>query len=157
MNRILGPRGTAMVELGGARSWRTFTKGDIVISLQWLDLGAQGHNEGAPEAVMAIFPANRRMETGAYIVPQANAWAYVNNKGEPTPQLMKAAFLACVQMGFHPDKSTVFRVMDGICEAMGDLIRMPSDMPDSLHVAKAVAGIEATMKLNGQTVAEAVF
>jgi hypothetical protein len=156
MNRILGSQGTAMVGLGGDRAWRQFTKGDITISLQWLDLGEHGQCEG-PEAVMALFPSNRRVNGAAYIVPQANAWAYVSRNGQPTSHLFAAAFKAAVQLGFHPDKSTVFRIMDAICEAMADLIKMPSEQPDSLHVAKAVAGIEATMKLNGKVVAEAVF
>jgi hypothetical protein len=155
-NRILGPQGTALVELGGVRAWRTYAKGDLTISLQWLDLGEQGQCEG-PEAVMALFPANRRVNGAAYIVPQANAWAYVGRDGNPTSHLFAAAFKAAVQLGFHPDKSTVFRIMDAICEGMGDLVKMPSEQPGDLHVAKAVAGIEATMSLNGKVVAEAVF
>jgi hypothetical protein len=156
---ILGTSGRPMVELGGTNALKQFTKGDIVCSLQWLDLG----NEDGPEPCAALFPAVRRMDTGAFVVPQAKAFEYFTRDGHPTGQLMGAAFKAAIQMGFHPDKSTVHRVIDVLTDAAPDLVRMPSSLPASVQEAirkegeRNVMGIEATASVNGKVVVEKVI
>ncbi len=156
---ILGTSGRPMVELGGTNALKQFTKGDVVCSLQWLDLGG----EDGPEPCAALFPAHRRMETGAYVVPQQNAHAFFTNQGHPTAHLMEAGFNAATQMGFFPDKSTVFRVIDVLTDAAADLVKMPTSLPSSVQEAirregeKLVYGIEATASVNGKTIAERLF
>jgi hypothetical protein len=149
---ILGPHGTPMVELGGERAWLQRIKGDIVCSFQWLDIGLE-----EPHPCMALFPAMRRMDTAAYVIPQRNAWAYATRDGNATPEHLGVAFKAALHMGFHPDQSTVHRIMDIIVEGIPDLVRMPSDQPASLHVARVLMGIEASAKVNGKVVKEEVL
>lgn len=141
-----------MACLGGETSWRQFVKGDIVVSLQWLD--RPDIDPEGPHPCMVLFPKNLRMNGGAYVIPQRNAFAYADNKGNPTGELMGAAFKAAHTMGFFPDESTVFRIIDAIVEAIGDLVRMPSTQPGELDVKRVVHGIEATATINGRKLHE---
>lgn len=153
MTSILGPSGTPLVELGGERAWRQRVIGDVVASFQWLDLRASGDHtaDGQPEPCMTLFPAHRRMDTGAYIIPQRNAYAYVDNKGNPTPQLLKSSALAAEALGFDMnDRSAITRMLDIICEGMPDLIDMPSEQPGALEVRKHRMGIEVTARAAGK-------
>lgn len=152
MSSILSPRGTSMVMVGGDRAWLQRTKGDIAISFEWLDVGKQ-----EPSACMVLFPTALKMDGGAYAIPQDNAYEYADDKGGPTPYLLTAAYNAAATMGFFPDQSTVFRIVDIIVEGLPDLIRMPSDQPGALNVERAVLGIEARAKVNGETVHEEVL
>ena len=149
---ILGPNGSRLVEMGGERAWRVRTKGDIVVSFQWLDIGGE-----EPEACMCLFPALRRMETGAYVIPQANAYAYATRDGGATEQHVGLAFKAAIHMGFFPDKSTIQRIMDAVVENIPDLIEMPSEQPGALNIKRAVMGIEATASVNGRTIVSEVL
>jgi hypothetical protein len=146
---ILGPRGTPIVELGGERAWLQRTKGDIVCSFQWLDIG-----EKDPSPCMVLFPAHRRMDAAAYVVPQRNAYLYAMADGSPNPDLLGCAFKAAQHMGFHPDKSTIERIMDIVLDGLSDLVRMPSDQPADLAIKRQYQGIEATAKINGRVVSE---
>lgn len=152
---ILGPSGRPMVELGGERAWLQRVKGDIVCSFQWLQLDEL--DPDAPIPCMCLFPTVRRMETGAYVIPQRNAYAYATNRGGPTPALLASAFQAAQDLGFFPDKTTVTRVMDIVLEGLPDLIRMPSEQPHSLDVARRRLGIEASVTINGKTYREDVL
>ena len=153
MSSLLSARGQRMVELGGERSWLERTKGDIGIIFQWLEI--PGKKE--PQPVMALFPLILKLDGGAYVIPQDNAYEYADSKGEPTPYLLTAAFNAAQTMGFFPDQSTVFRIVDIIVESLPDLIRMPSDQPERLNVERPTMGIEATAKVNGQTIHEEIL
>jgi hypothetical protein len=150
---ILGPRGTPMVELGGERAWRQRVIGDVVCSYQWIDLRAAGDPKGEewPEPCMVLFPAFRRMEAGAYTIPQRNAFAYVDRKGNPTPQLLKTCALAAETLGFDMnDRASIRRMIDIICEGIPDLIDMPSDQPSALEVQKHRMGIEVSARASGR-------
>ena len=72
---------------------------------------------------------------------------------EASPEQL-AAFNAAQTLGFFPDQSTVFRIVDIIVDGLADLIRMPSDQPGSLEVKRAILGIEARARVNGQVVHE---
>lgn len=152
MSSILGATGANWVECGGERSWMHRGKGDIVVSYQWLDIGKK-----EPVACMVLFPTTPKMDGGAYAIPQDNAYEYGDSKGNPTPYLLTAAMNAATSMGFHPDQSTVFRIVDIIVDGLPDLIRMPSDQPGALAIKRAVHGIEATAKVNGQVVHQEVI
>ena len=149
---VLGPNGTQMVEMGGSRAWLQRVKGDIVCSFQWLDIG-----EDEPHPCMCLFPAHRRMSSGAYVIPQRNAYIYADNRGNPDREFYAVAFSAAVELGFHPDKSTVHRVMDIVLDGIPDLIRMPSSQPSALDIKRHIAGIEAHAKINGQSVLQEVL
>lgn len=152
MSGILGPRGQNWVALGGERCHKQWVKGDIVATLQWLDIGKKD-----PSACLVLFPATLKLDGGAYAIPQENAWEYADNKGNPTPHLLVAAHNATVSMGFFPDKATVFRVVDLIVEGLPELVRMPSDQPAAFDIKRAVHGIEATAKINGHIVHQEVL
>lgn len=156
MTSILGPNGTPMVELGGERAWRKRVIGDIVVSYQWIDLRAHGdpNAEDGPEPCMCLFPAFRRLEVGAVVIPQRNAWAYVDSAtGQPLEQLYRFAFDAVADLGFdRNDKAAFMRILDIVCEGIPDLKDMPSEQPSSLDLRRHLLGIEAMAKVNGKTI-----
>ena len=147
MSSILGATGQNWVECGGERSWLQREKGDIVVSYQWLDVGKK-----EPSACMVLHPTVPKLSGGAYAIPQDNAYEYSDATGGPTPYLLTAAMNAATSMGFYPDKSTVFRIVDIIVDGLADLVRMPSDQPGALDLKRVIHGIEATAKVNGQIV-----
>jgi hypothetical protein len=140
---ILGSKGTPHVEFGGARAWRVYSKGDIVVSYQWIDTGDES---GEPQPCMCLYPANRRMEVGAMALPADNAYLYATNKGYATPHLVGAAFKGAIAMGFEPTKAVVGRIITLVLDGLEDLIRMPTAQPADLDVARATMGIEVQVK-----------
>jgi hypothetical protein len=106
---------------------------------------------------MVLFPTVPKMDGGAYAIPQENAYEYSDSTGGPTPYLLTAAMNAAVSMGFYADQSTVFRIVDIIVDGLADLVRMPSDQPAKLDIARPVYGIEATAKVDGQIVRQEVI
>lgn len=152
MNLLVSKNGTRFVELGGERAWLQRVKGDIVVSYQWL-----AGIEREPHPCMTLFPAVPKIEGGAYAIPQKCAYEYVTSSGNPTPYLLTAALNAAVSMGFLPDQSTIFRIVDIISDGLADLVRMPSDQPDALDLRKPVTGIEVRAKVEGKTIHEEVI
>lgn len=151
---LLGPSGTPYVELGGERAWRQYSKGDMVCSLQWLDLQAQDPEfpEEGPIPCMVLFHAFRRMETGAHVIPQRYAYLYGAREGKPTLHFFRAVVDACETLGFdRNDKAAQHRLMDLVVEAMPDLILMPSEQPTALEVQRQRLGIEVTARNGGKT------
>jgi hypothetical protein len=142
-----------MVAIGGPEAWLTRTKGDIECIFQWVDTN---HESKEPQPCMCLRPAVKRDGNGTYILPAEEAYRFATSKGKPTPDLMKAAFMYCKITDTHPDKSTIFRVMDIILDGLQDLIRMPTSQPQALFKPKALKGIELAIKKDGQTVHEAV-
>lgn len=160
MTSILGPRGTPMVELAGERAWRVRTIGDIVCSYQWIDLRSAGDEsaKGDPEPCMCLYAAHRRTNAAAYVIPMRNAYAYVDKKGRPTPQLLKTSALAAETLGFDMnDRSSITRMLDIICEGIPDLINMPTEQPNALEVRRAKLGMEVTAKAGGQVLQEEIL
>ncbi len=147
---ILGTNGRPVVELGGARAWKQYVKGDIVASLQWLDCGGD-----MPEPCLALYAARRRMDAGAYVITQGRAHEMADRHGNPTPALLRAGFVAAAQLGFHPDLATAHRCIDAIVEAIADLILMPSLPP--VEPKKPERGIETVIRVNDEPVAEGVL
>lgn len=161
MSTILAPSGSPFVELGGERAWRQRVTGDIVVSYQWIDLRAWNDPgaEDGPEPCMCLFPANRRMDTGAYTIPQRNAWAYADSKtGQPTEAIFQTAHKAAMTLGFDSnDKAAFFRILDIIVDGIPDLIDMPGEQPGELTIKKAIAGIEISASAAGQRLSEEVI
>ena len=151
---LLGPAGTPYVNLGGERAWRQYTKGDMVCSLQWIDLQAHDPNfpEDGPIPCMVLFHAFRRVEAGAHVIPQRYAYLYGARDGKPTPHFFRAVVDACETMGFdRNDKAAQFRCIDLVVEAMPDLILMPSEQPTPLEIKRHRLGIEVTARNGGKT------
>ena len=152
MSSILSARGQRHIELGGDRCWEQRVKGDICVSYQWLDIGKK-----EPAACMVLFPTTLKLDGGAYAIPQDNAWEYADSKGGPTPYLLTAAFNAAATMGFFPDRSTVFRIVDIIVDGLPDLVRMPSEQPGELNIERMILGIEAQAKVGGKVMHQEVI
>lgn len=155
MSMILGARGTPLVQIGGDRAWKEFTKGDIVASLQWLDRA--DIDPDGPHPCLILRPLYRKADAGVYVIPQRNACAYAHSDGNPTAHALGASFKAAIEMGMFPDQSTTFRILDQIMEVMPDLIRMPSIQPNALEVKRAVRGIEISATIGGKSVAQEVI
>lgn len=150
---LVGASGRPLVCLGGSQALRTYRKGEVVLALQYLHCG-----EPETEPCMALFAANPSPTLGgAYVIPQRNAHLHATNQGHATPELMGAAFKACVAMGLHPSKSLVHQIMDVVLDAVPELLRMPS-IPASAapEPKRLVHGIELSAKVNGKTVHEGV-
>jgi len=153
-NSILGPTGQNWVALGGERSWgQQRVKGDICCSFQWLEM--PGFDD--PHPCMVLFPTVMKLDGGAYAIPQDNAYQYARRDGSPTPHLMASAVKAAMQMGFFPDQSTVFRIIDIIMDSLPDLVKMPSTQPGEFNLQRIVHGIEATAKVGGRVVHQEVI
>lgn len=153
MSGILGPKGSPMVEFGSTRAWRVYTKGDIVCSFQWIDIG---HESGEAQPCMCLYKATPSADRGVYVIPADNAHAFATNKGGATEQLLGSAFKAAVQMGFFPDRFTVKRIIDVILDAMEDLIRMPTAQPAALDLKAPTMGIEVSVKQGDRVIHEAL-
>lgn len=157
MNKtLLGPRGLPMVSLSGETAWKQFVKGDVIASLQWIDVQAfdpQFAHEG-PVPCMCLFHAHRRVETGSYVIPQVNAFKYAKSDGVGVPLDFRMAVVkAVLELGFDKnDKAAIHRVFDIVLEAMPDLLKMPSDMPEELGVKKRTRGIEVTVRHGDTTI-----
>lgn len=150
---VLGPSGRPMVSLGGEGAWKQWTHGDIVVSLQWHDCGA----EDGPEPCMVLFPAARR-DAGAFVMPEKSSWKYGRNDGRPTELTWHASRMIAVMLGFDAnDRSVRMKICEHIVDHLPDLKAMPSQAPQE-SIAKAITlGIEATASINGKVIKEEVF
>jgi hypothetical protein len=154
VSNILSPRGQRMVEVGGDRCWLQRVLGEFVVSYQWLHV--PGKKE--PAACMTIFPTTRRMDAGAFVILQDNAWAYATSAGDATPQLIASCFGAVIDMGYAVgDKHAQNKLITIILEGLSDLVRMPSEQPDQLNIKRAVLGIEATARVGGEIINQEVL
>ena len=152
---LLSPSGLPFVELGGERAWRQRVIRDVVCSYQWVELYRMGDDSAPrePEPCMCLFPASRRMDTGAYCIPQRLAYLYVTPEGQPTEHLLHKGFEAAEAMGFTAhDRSTIHRVIDIIVEGLPDLIMMPTDQPNALATKRRKIGVELAVKALGQEI-----
>lgn len=96
--------------------------------------------------------------SGAFVIPQENAFAYADSKGNPTRHLLTASLRAAVQLGFsHTDKDAAMRVIDIIVGYLPDLVRMPS-LPQRPQLKNPlIQGIEVALKVDGKTMHEALM
>jgi hypothetical protein len=156
---ILSAAGRPMVAFGGANSFKTFFKGDVTISLQWVKVDE--NDEAQPCMCVYRSHASRLMaasNSGVYVIPQNTAYLYADSKsGAPTPYLVQDTLAIAQHLGFFPDKNTCFRIADAIVDALPDLIRMPdvSAELDKKLFAKGKVGLDLQVKLNGSVVHEA--
>lgn len=156
MLNILGPNGQQLVELGGERAWRGVrTKGDMSLSMQWLhrpDIDPDG-----PAPCMCIWPTVWTTNPPVKIIRQRDLHTYLHNDGRPKAFAVGEAFKTALFFGMHPGRSTVARILDLIYENAADFIRMPSDQPKELEIARPVLGWEAVGTFNGKTITEEVI
>lgn len=156
MSEILGPIGIPFTDLSGDRAWRSYTRGDVTASLQWIDVQARDpdfDHEG-PVPCMVLFHAHRRMNTGSYCIPQVNAFHYASSRGDhPPPEFVAMIGDVTEELGFdRNDRFAWHRIFSLVIDTMPDLIRMPSEQPKALDVKREVVGIEATVRAAGQTI-----
>jgi len=125
------------VELGGRTARFIRRKGDICASFQYVN----------DEPAMCLFPAVKRMNSGAFIICESAAYKYTNER-----YLMLQAMKASRVMGMDDTKHTILRIADCILLWLDDLLMMPPKPEDMVeHAAqKALAG-EATLSINGQS------
>jgi hypothetical protein len=157
---IVGPSGNTFTNLSPARSWKEPRSiGQFSYAFHWLDadvLGMDADEDAHP--CLCIYPVGMPDGAVPYIIPQRNMFAYADSKsGDPSPWLLGAAFKACMTFNTFPSKATVRKLCDLVVEALPDLQRMPSSRPSEQEVAAPNLGIEATIKLNGQTFKQAAF
>jgi len=120
----------SQVMLGGENARQLYTKGDLVISLQYVN----------KEPAMVIFPRRKRESCkGAFIVLLSAAYKYTDQV-----YLLSQSFFAADLMGMFPDKATVFRIADTIYEGLGELCMMKPE-PEK---EKKVIG-EGTLVIGG--------
>jgi hypothetical protein len=156
---ILSAAGRPMVAFGGSNAHKIFYKGDITVSLQWVQLDVSDD----PAPCMCIYRSNAsrmmaKSNSGVYVIPQNTAYLYAGSKsGAPTQYLIEDTLEIAKYLGFFPDKTTCFRIAEAIVDAIPDLIRMPDASVD-LHnklFAKEKLGLDLQVKLNGSVIHEA--
>lgn len=119
------------IMLGGDNARELYTKGDLVIAMQYVN----------SEPAMVIFPRRKRgMCQGAFVVCLSAAYQYTDDV-----YLMAQAFKAAEVLGMYPDKSTVFRLADTIHEGLDRLCMMK---PEPAQEKKVIG--EGVVHTDGQ-------
>lgn len=133
------------VLLGGDKAWKVYSKGDIVISFQWVN----------GEPAMCLYPKNpRTLNPGAFVLSLDVAFKYADSRsGSPTPYCIEQAARAAQVMGFFPDKFIVTRIVDAIMEGLLELIEMPPQ-PTGLNAQQTQEMGEMIVKMGGRTIYE---
>lgn len=159
---LLGPTARPMVCFGGINAWRQRVIRGVHCSFQWLDLRQHGFEDTADHAAVACLCLYRPHVLGCepFVIPQPMAFLYGTRDGKPTAQLFAAALNAIEGLGFDGrDRQAWRQVIDIIIEGLPDLILMPSEPPErsDATIKAAIAGIEATAKINGRVINETVL
>ncbi len=144
---IIGSSGAPMIILGGPHMYKDRKIGQFVCEYSWIN--------GEPS--MVLYPAARVEKTGAYVINMNDAYKYVGSDGYATPTLMSDCIDAAKAMGFYDDKFACMQIADIILDGISDLINMPPE-PQASETANAPTNgeNELTIKLDGQTIVEAV-
>jgi hypothetical protein len=150
---ILAPNGLEIHAIGGEKAYKTVVRGDIAAAFHWLAIG-----DAEPEPVMIIVRNAKTMGGAGYVIPFSSMWRYAGSKsGAPSPDLLRTAAGIVEELGFFADRSTVYRLCDLIVEEMDTMRFMPSDDPNAAPEKRPGGDIEATITVNGKTVAESAI
>jgi len=127
------------VHLGGAQAYKQFVKGDIVMSLQWVN----------DEPAMAIWPKQRRtLNNNAFVVCLSSAYLY-----DDVPYLIEMSAKAAEFIGLEVSKFTITNIATMIHDHLQDLIEMPPKPRDAVKPPSAEDVIgEMIMKVDGETI-----
>jgi hypothetical protein len=140
MSQILGASARPMVCLGGETAHRIRVTGDIVSSYQWV----------SGEPAMVLFPRERKMGGGAYVICLSSAHNYAEQA-----YLVSGALTAATIMGMDQTKATVMRIADVILDGLEDLVRMPPEPPKGMKLPGVDdRTAEVSLKVDGETVLE---
>jgi hypothetical protein len=131
------------VMLGGEKAWKVYSKGDLVVSFQWVN----------GEPALILYPKNpASLNPGAFVLPLESAFKYADSKtGAPTRYCIQMANKAAEVMGLFPDRFILHRIVDAIMEGLLDLIEMPPE-PTGLNQKQAQEIGEIVIKNGDRTV-----
>lgn len=126
---ILGGNGRPIFSVGGEGAARTFTAGDYMVSLEWLN------ETRSSEPAMVIVPKDSP-DAGAFAIALSSIGRYADPSGNCTndPQAWMAVWRALKVMGRAQLDVEAHRLMDVILRHAPDLIRMPP-CPRELRLA----------------------
>jgi len=131
------------VILGGPTAWKVAVKGDVVRAYHWVN------NEPA----MCLYPRDRRLGAGAYVIPLSAASNYARADGYPTAYLIEASARAAAIMGMDTSGFTIHRIADVIIEGIEDLVKMPPE-PENLPKKRGTRIGEIALKAGDKVIAE---
>jgi hypothetical protein len=153
MSNLVSASGRQIHAIGGETAYKTVVRGDLGAAFHWLAIG-----DAEPEPVMIIVRNAKTMGGAGYVIPFSSMWRYAGSKsGAPSPELLKTASGIVEELGFFADRSTVHRLCDLIVEEMDTMRQMPSEDPNAQPEQRPGGDIEATITMNGKTVAEAAI
>ena len=141
--------------IGGKNARFQRVHGDIVASYQYVN----------GERAMALWPREKKLKPGAFIVCDSAAWRYdpdqprkdwygKDGKLQCGPlYLMQQAKAAAFIMQMDTTKATVVRIATIVAEGLQDLVRLPPERPeDSVQHQRKPIG-EASLIIQGEHVA----
>lgn len=153
ITHVLGGAGKVIqpVMFGGKNAHFQRVHGDIVACYQYIN----------DERAMVLYPREKKMAAGAFIVCDSSAWTY--NPDLPRSEwhdaqgnliagphhLVRQAIVAARVMGMDTTRATIMRIATIIAEGLGDLVRMGPQRPQE---QKKPIG-EATLLIGGKPVA----
>lgn len=126
------------IEIGGAKSWKQFTFGDIAVTLDWVN----------DEPAMLITPKAVSIK-GAYVICLSSAYKYTDDK-----YLVQQSSECANHIGMDGNsKFTIHRIADAIMSTLQEMVEMPPEkMARPKDKGHAVG--DMLVKVNGETVAE---
>lgn len=101
--------------LGGPKAYKVFARGEIVIALHWVN----------KEPAMCIFPRQKRLGGGGFVLPLPVAHKYAKSDGYPTLDAVPRCVKAAQVMGMEPTKDTVNNILTAILDLLPELVKMP--------------------------------
>lgn len=114
--------GHPMMLLGGQDAWKCRTIKGFVVSYEWI----RDPHRRKPEAAVAIWPALRKLDGGAWVVTRRAAAKFTDQHNRPTPYAFLEAIQALEILGMDPMiKADAARLVDVLMDSMDDLIQMP--------------------------------
>ena len=142
---MLGPSGKQLLAIGGEYAWKQFIKGDVMVTLQWIN----------NDPSICLFPAVPRIKPSAYVIGLSALHKYVESNGHPTRYMMAQSIKMAECLGFQPGKDVCFRIMEMVLDAAQDLVMMPPTPEIVVKSEKAPPVGELTIKRDGETIMEA--
>ena len=134
-----------MILIGGEKAWRVRQHKWLGMSYQWLD--------GEPALFLYPLTKLRGTRPGAFVLPLASAWKYVNSNGHPNVQyIVEQAGKAADVMQIVLSPMTLRVIIDAIADGLPELLAMPPEPPWAAPQQEPVG--ELSVKVDGQTVLE---
>ncbi len=127
------------VHIGGKDSYKQVVKGDVVMSLQWIN----------DEPAMVIWPKVRRtLSNGAYCICLSSAYKYADNN-----YLIQQAAICAEYIGLEKSAFAIRNIADVILNHLQDLCEMPPEQMVRKKEKSPIIG-DLSVIVDGQTVRE---